>query len=132
MPTTILLDVMSLKYFECRFWMLISMHVHCRPLLVACYSIPILVFQSLGKVGGAAVALHGLVVVLLVLALVASAGSIIVTLYNSASNPYETYMGPIGLYVCSGLSGKNTDTSFTLHYKILHQTCDFRSTYLKK
>ncbi|KAK1794235.1 hypothetical protein P4O66_011128 [Electrophorus voltai] len=31
-------------------------------------------------------------------------GSILITLFNTVSNPYETYMGPIGLFVCSGLS----------------------------
>ncbi|KAF5909061.1 clarin-3, partial [Clarias magur] len=61
-------------------------------------------FDKMGEVGGAGVALHALVVVLLVLALLASAGSILITLYNTISNPYETYMGPIGLYACSGLS----------------------------
>ncbi|KAL6475652.1 hypothetical protein MHYP_G00166920 [Metynnis hypsauchen] len=62
------------------------------------------VFARLEEIGGAAVVLQGLVVCLLVLALVCSAGSILITLYNSISNPYETYMGPIGLFVCSGLS----------------------------
>ncbi|KAK3529140.1 hypothetical protein QTP70_018094 [Hemibagrus guttatus] len=64
----------------------------------------VLVFERLGEVGGAGEGLHVMVVVLLVFALVASAGSILITLYNTISNPYETYMGPIGLYVCSGLS----------------------------
>ncbi|MCI4384510.1 hypothetical protein PGIGA_G00039520 [Pangasianodon gigas] len=62
------------------------------------------VFNSMSAVGGAGVGLHAVVVVLLVFAMVASAGSIFITLYNTISNPYETYMGPIGLYVCSGLS----------------------------
>ncbi|XP_062859730.1 clarin-3 [Trichomycterus rosablanca] len=73
------------------------------------------VFQRLGKRGGAAVALQALVVVLLVLALVASAGSITVTLYNSVSNPYETYMGPIGLYICSGLSACSAILAMVLY-----------------
>lgn len=68
------------------------------------------VFAKMSEVGGAGVALHALVVVLLVFALVASAGSILITLYNTISNPYETYMGPIGLYVSSGLSGKKLHT----------------------
>lgn len=55
----------------------------------------------------APVALHGLVLCLLVLSLVFSAGSILIALYNSFSNPYETYMGPTGIYVCSSLSGKS-------------------------
>ncbi|KAL7869561.1 hypothetical protein AOLI_G00135490 [Acnodon oligacanthus] len=62
------------------------------------------VFERLKVIGGAAFTLQVLVVFLLVLALVGSAGSILITLYNSISNPYETYMGPIGLFVCSGLS----------------------------
>ncbi|MCJ8738748.1 hypothetical protein PDJAM_G00039360 [Pangasius djambal] len=65
---------------------------------------PILVFDVMSAVGGSGVGLHAVVVVLLVFAMVASAGSIFITLYNTISNPYETYMGPIGLYVCSGLS----------------------------
>uniref|UniRef100_A0A8C2KPR8 Clarin 3 n=1 Tax=Cyprinus carpio TaxID=7962 RepID=A0A8C2KPR8_CYPCA len=62
------------------------------------------VFDRLAKLGGAPVILHTLVVILLALALLGSAGSILVTLYNSFSNPYQTYMGPVGLYTCSGLS----------------------------
>ncbi|KAG7324880.1 hypothetical protein KOW79_011196 [Hemibagrus wyckioides] len=64
----------------------------------------VVVYERLGEIGGAGETLHVLVVVLLVFALLASAGSILITLYNTISNPYETYMGPIGLYVCSGLS----------------------------
>ncbi|XP_043109167.1 clarin-3 [Puntigrus tetrazona] len=62
------------------------------------------VFTRLAKLAGAPIILHGLVVILLSLALLGSAGSILVTLYNSFSNPYQTYLGPIGLYTCSGLS----------------------------
>lgn len=64
------------------------------------------VFKRLEAIAVPATALHGLVVCLLVLALVGSAGSILITLYNAFSNPYETYMGPIGLFACSGLSGE--------------------------
>ncbi|XP_052426041.1 clarin-3 [Carassius gibelio] len=64
----------------------------------------VIVFTRLAKVAGAPIILHALVVILLALALFGSAGSILVTLYNSFSNPYQTYMGPIGLYTCSGLS----------------------------
>ncbi|XP_072523975.1 clarin-3 [Salminus brasiliensis] len=64
----------------------------------------ITVFKRLEEIGGAALALHGLVVGLLALALVGSAGSLLITLYNTVSNPYETYLGPIGLFTCSGLS----------------------------
>lgn len=63
------------------------------------------VFSLLGKIGGAPLALHSLVLCLLVLCFVSSAASILISLYNSVSNPYETYMGPVGIYVSSSLSG---------------------------
>ncbi|XP_008283733.1 clarin-3 [Stegastes partitus] len=47
--------------------------------------------------------LHGLVVCFLACCLLFSAGSILISLYNSVSNPYQTYMGPGGVYACSGL-----------------------------
>ncbi|XP_034426175.1 clarin-3 [Hippoglossus hippoglossus] len=50
------------------------------------------------------VALHALVLCLLALCLLFSACSILISLYNAVSNPYETYMGPMGIYVCSSLS----------------------------
>ncbi|XP_071764058.1 clarin-3 [Centroberyx gerrardi] len=65
---------------------------------------PFQVFPQLGMAGGAPVILHGLAVLLLVLCLLFSAGSILIALYNSVSNPYETYMGPVGFYACSSLS----------------------------
>ncbi|XP_030610549.1 LOW QUALITY PROTEIN: clarin-3 [Archocentrus centrarchus] len=52
----------------------------------------------------APVVLHGLVLCLLVLCLLFSACSILISLYNSVSNPYETYLGPVGVYICSSLS----------------------------
>ncbi|XP_036427974.1 clarin-3 [Colossoma macropomum] len=73
------------------------------------------VFEKLKKIGGAAIALQGLVLGLLVLALVGSAGSILITLYNSISNPYETYMGPIGLFVCGGLSASSAFLALVLY-----------------
>uniref|UniRef100_A0A3P8U3P4 Clarin 3 n=1 Tax=Amphiprion percula TaxID=161767 RepID=A0A3P8U3P4_AMPPE len=48
--------------------------------------------------------LQGLVVCLLALCLLFSVGSILISLYNSVSNPYETYMGPSGVYAFSSLS----------------------------
>ncbi|XP_053269983.1 clarin-3 [Pleuronectes platessa] len=54
--------------------------------------------------GAVPVALHTLVLCLLALCLLFSAGSILIGIYNSVSNPYETYMGPMGIYVCSSLS----------------------------
>ena len=58
------------------------------------------------KLEGAPLILQYIVIALLVLSLIGSAASILITLYNSFSNPYETYMGPVGLYACSGISGK--------------------------
>ncbi|XP_030257040.1 clarin-3 isoform X2 [Sparus aurata] len=59
---------------------------------------------TLANIGGVNIVLHALAVLLLVLCLLFSALSILISLYNSVSNPYETYMGPIGIYVCSSLS----------------------------
>lgn len=66
-------------------------------------TLPFDVFPKLQD-SGAPVILYALVVLMLTLCMVSSAGSILIALYNSVSNPYETYMGPIGLYVCSALS----------------------------
>ncbi|KAM4623599.1 clarin-3 [Polymixia lowei] len=62
------------------------------------------VFSQLANPGGAPLILHGLVVGLSVLCLLFSCGSILISLYNTVSNPYETYMGPIGFYTCSSVS----------------------------
>lgn len=62
------------------------------------------VFPKLMESGGSPVVLHGLVLGLLVLCLLCSACSILISIYNSVSNPYETYMGPVGVYVCSSIS----------------------------
>ncbi|XP_053196792.1 clarin-3 [Scomber japonicus] len=59
---------------------------------------------SEAKAGVASLVLHVLALFLLCLCLLCSAGSILISLYNSVSNPYETYMGPIGVYVCSSIS----------------------------
>ncbi|XP_041819353.1 clarin-3 [Chelmon rostratus] len=48
--------------------------------------------------------LHILVLLLVVLCLLFSAATILSSLYNSVSNPYETYMGPVGIYIYSSLS----------------------------
>lgn len=60
-------------------------------------------------------ALQITVVALLALCLLCSAATILVSLYNSVSNPYETYMGPIGIYTCGSLSAV-----FSLLVLILH------------
>ncbi|XP_029312738.1 clarin-3 [Cottoperca gobio] len=63
------------------------------------------VIPTLVKIGQITpVVLHALVLCLLALCLLCSACSILISLYNSVSNPYETYMGPVGFYVCSSLS----------------------------
>ncbi|CAG5904650.1 clarin-3 [Menidia menidia] len=62
------------------------------------------VISTIKNTGTTPLALHVLVVCLLALSLLFSAVSILVSLYNSVSNPYETYMGPVGVYTCSSLS----------------------------
>ncbi|XP_039991857.1 clarin-3 [Xiphias gladius] len=62
------------------------------------------VISKLMETGVTPVALYILVLCLLALCLLFSAGSILISLYNSVSNPYETYMGPVGVYTCSSLS----------------------------
>ncbi|XP_034049975.1 clarin-3 [Thalassophryne amazonica] len=62
------------------------------------------VFKKITEIGAAPQVLHVLVVVLCALCLLFSATSIFLSLYNSVSNPYETYMGPTGVYTCSSLS----------------------------
>lgn len=62
------------------------------------------VIPTLIDIGAAPGALHIVVVVLLVLCLLFSAISILISLYNSVSNPYQTYMGPVGVYTCNSVS----------------------------
>ncbi|XP_034564179.1 clarin-3 [Notolabrus celidotus] len=62
------------------------------------------VFPKLVDTEGPSAILHGLVLGLLAVCLLCSVCSILISLYNSVSNPYETYMGPVGIYVCSSLS----------------------------
>ncbi|XP_010866978.1 clarin-3 [Esox lucius] len=62
------------------------------------------VLEKLAETGGAPQILHAVVIGLLAMCLLCSAGSILITLYNSVSNPYETYMGPIGVYTCNSVS----------------------------
>ncbi|XP_077359917.1 clarin-3 [Festucalex cinctus] len=62
------------------------------------------VFPKLTETKGVPLVLHVLSVSLLALCLLCSAVSILISLYNSVSNPYETYMGPVGVYVCSAVS----------------------------
>lgn len=53
---------------------------------------------------GAPVILYALVVFFLALCMISSALSILIAFYNSVSNPYQTYLGPMGVYVCSSTS----------------------------
>ncbi|KAJ8365511.1 hypothetical protein SKAU_G00143420 [Synaphobranchus kaupii] len=62
------------------------------------------VLELLTDVGGTPFILHAIIIGLLALSLLGSALSLLITLYNSVSNPYETYMGPVGLYTCSSIS----------------------------
>ncbi|XP_028989984.1 clarin-3 [Betta splendens] len=61
-------------------------------------------FQVFSVLQGTAVSLHAVVLVLLGLGLLFSACTILISLYNSVSNPYETFMGPSGVYACGSLS----------------------------
>ncbi|XP_037609969.1 clarin-3 [Sebastes umbrosus] len=62
------------------------------------------VIPKLVETGVTPLVLHSVVSILLALCLLCSACSFLISLYNSVSNPYETYMGPIGVYVFSSLS----------------------------
>ncbi|XP_077595478.1 clarin-3 [Stigmatopora nigra] len=62
------------------------------------------VFPKLAATLGIPVVLHGVSVCFLILCLLSSALSILISLYNSVSNPYVTYMGPVGVYATSGTS----------------------------
>ncbi|XP_006630573.1 clarin-3 [Lepisosteus oculatus] len=63
------------------------------------------VLEALEKQKGVPHILHCMVVSFLIISLISTAGSFIITMYNSVSNPYETYLGPLGLYTCSSISG---------------------------
>lgn len=50
--------------------------------------------------------LHSVVILSLVLSLSTSLLSAGFTFYNSVSNPYQTFLGSLGVYIWSGLSGE--------------------------
>lgn len=50
--------------------------------------------------------LHVVVILFLVLSLSTTLLSAGFTFYNSVSNPYQTFLGPVGVYTWSGLSGE--------------------------
>ncbi|XP_004374990.1 clarin-3 [Trichechus manatus latirostris] len=63
-------------------------------------------FDVLGTLGNSSQkALHTVVIVFLVLSLLTLLPSGGCTCYNSISNPYHTILGPMGVYICNGLSG---------------------------
>ncbi|XP_005794711.1 clarin-3 [Xiphophorus maculatus] len=62
------------------------------------------VFPALSAIEITPLVLHGLCVGLLSVCFLTSALSILISFYNSVSNPYETYMGPNGIYTCSSIS----------------------------
>lgn len=64
------------------------------------------VFPELSAIEITPLVLHGLCVGLLAVCFLTSALSILISFYNSVSNPYETYMGPNGIYTCSSISGE--------------------------
>lgn len=80
------------------------------------------VIPTLNTIGGAPIALHILVVLLLALCLLGSAGSILISLYNSISNPYETYMGPVGVYACSSVGACSSVAILVVFAVSLHVT----------
>ncbi|XP_023686775.1 clarin-3 isoform X1 [Paramormyrops kingsleyae] len=61
-------------------------------------------FQKLEAIGGPPLILHSLVISLLLVSLITSAGTIFITFYNSVSNPYQTHLGPSGVYTCCACS----------------------------
>ncbi|XP_014306415.2 clarin-3, partial [Myotis lucifugus] len=62
-------------------------------------------FEVLAKLGDSAPkTLHSVVILSLVLSLSTSLLSAGFTFYNSVSNPYQTFLGPLGVYTWSGLS----------------------------
>ncbi|KAK1166618.1 clarin-3-like [Acipenser oxyrinchus oxyrinchus] len=65
--------------------------------------LPFKVLESLEHFGPSK-SLHIMVITCLCLGLLGSICSFGITLYNSFSSPYETYLGPIGVYVCSSVS----------------------------
>ncbi|XP_037660962.1 clarin-3 [Choloepus didactylus] len=72
-------------------------------------------FEVLGKLNNSSQkTLHLVVILFLVLSLSTSLLSSGFTFYNSISNPYQTFLGPVGIYTWNGLS-----TSFILLTMIL-------------
>ncbi|XP_041939172.1 clarin-3 [Alosa sapidissima] len=84
-----------------------------------------------GELTGTPLILQYVVIALLALSLIGSAGSILIALYNSISNPYTTYMGPIGLYACSSFSVTTSLLGFIIYVSSVHLDA-FGTTMIKK
>lgn len=50
--------------------------------------------------------LHLVAILFLILSLATSLLSSVFTFYNSISNPYQTFLGPAGVYTWNGLGGE--------------------------
>lgn len=83
-----------------------TMEFHNPKVPLLCVSV-CLVVPTLSKSSSATapVALQVVVLFLLALCFLFSAITMLVSLYNSVSNPYETYLGPVGIYVYSSVNG---------------------------
>lgn len=72
-------------------------------------------FEVLKKLDGSAPkALHAVAILLLALSLCASLLSCGFSFYNSVSNPYQTFLGPLGLYTWNGLCASFTVLTMAL------------------
>lgn len=87
------------------------------------------VFPKLTETKGVPLVLHALTLCLLALCLLCSAVSILISLYNSVSNPYETYMGPIGIYASSAISGERLNNFVELDSIIRHHEYEFYAVF---
>ncbi|XP_062381737.1 clarin-3 [Sardina pilchardus] len=76
--------------------------------------------SAMEELKGASLIIQYIVIALLILSLIGSAGSILITLYNSASNPYQTYMGPVGLYACAGFSVTMSFLALIIYVSTIH------------
>lgn len=62
-------------------------------------------FEVLGTLSNSSQkSLHLVAILFLILSLAASVLSSVFTFYNSISNPYQTFLGPMGIYTWNGLS----------------------------
>ncbi|XP_075891662.1 clarin-3 [Nelusetta ayraudi] len=101
----------TLKYFNCTFLSADNFEEQNKPFHFIFHS----VIPRLLESERTSAALQITVVTLLFLCLLCSAATILVSLYNSVSNPYQTYMGPIGIYSCGSLSAVSSLLVLILH-----------------